>query len=166
MMSNKFDIRILHNNFDILRKYKNLRKSEFCKLIGIGNAYRTDYSSLGAKLLKGIADHFSGIDEKWLLTPHNMVEELSKSYPHIYSKVAEPHEPYPQIVKISDPLIQKTAAILESSTVYATALKSNIEAFHHAMTCEEQLAGSNKRIDVLEENIKSIEKRLPVVNES
>ena len=69
-------------------------------------------------------------------------------------------------IRISNPLIQKTAAILESATVYSTALKSNIEAFHHAMTCEEQLDLANKRIDTLEEHVKAIESRLPKVNES
>ena len=82
------------------------------------------------------------------------------------SMVAEQQKPYPQIVKISDPLIQKTAAILESPTIFSTALKSNIEAFHHALVCEQQLGIAIKRIEVLEEWKKAIEARLPAVNES
>ena len=99
----------------------------------------------------------------WIKTGQGEMHESQSS------SIAETHSSYsnhPPIVKISDPFIQKTAAILESTTVYATALKSNIEAFHHAMTCEEQLAVANKRIDVLEENLKAIEKRLPAVVES
>lgn len=69
--------------------------------------------------------------------------------------------PYPDPVRISDPLIQKTAAILESPTIFSTALKSNIEAFHYALVCEEKLDLANKRIDDLEEWKKSVEKRLP-----
>lgn len=104
-----------------------------------------------------------GININWIKTGQgDMHESQSSSIAETYSSYAN----HPPTIKISDPLIQKTAAILESTTVYATALKSNIEAFHHAMTCEEQLVVSNKRIDVLEENIKSIEQRLPVANES
>jgi hypothetical protein len=83
--------------------------------------------------------------------------------------VAELQPPYQhtQTVKISDPFIQKTAAILESPTIFSSALKSNIEAFHYAVACEEKLELANKRIDALEEHVKQIEKRLPkIVNGS
>jgi ribosomal protein S15P/S13E len=57
--------------------------------------------------------------------------------------------------------------VLESPTIFSNALKANIEAFHTAVTCEEQLAVASKRIDDLEEHVKQIEKRLPkVVNGS
>lgn len=72
MTANKFDINILHNNFDILRASKKISKKEFCDLIGIANAYRRDFSSIGPKLLRGITDHFKGIDENWLLSKHDV----------------------------------------------------------------------------------------------
>jgi ribosomal protein S15P/S13E len=133
------------------------------------NVFRPNYFSIGAKLLKGIQDNFPGITKEWLLTPHDAhyifpeIQKIKQTSHRAGTYENEPEEPYRNIqtVKISDPLIQKTAAILESSTVYATALKSNIEAFHHAMTCEEQLAVASKRIDDLEEHVKQIEKRLP-----
>ena len=171
-MTNKFDINILINNYDILRKSKGLNKGEFNKLIGMANVYRPNYFSIGAKLLKGITDNYPGITEEWLLTPHDPnyefpeIQKLKQADHSDSAYVNEAQAPYHQIIKISDPLIHKTAAILESPTIYSTALKSNIEAFHHAMTCEEQLDLANKRIDTLEDHVKAIETRLPKVNES
>ena len=82
--------------------------------------------------------------------------------------VAESVESYnakPQ-PKISD-LLHKTAMILESPTVFSTALKSNIEAFHYAMDCEDMLAEakqmqqeSNKRIARLEADVTELKKGL------
>jgi hypothetical protein len=77
--------------------------------------------------------------------------------------IGESQSPYTQTVKISDPLIQKTAAILESPTIFSHALKSNIEAFHHALTCEQKLAIAMQKIEELEEWKKSVEKRLPAI---
>lgn len=175
MTTNILNHKVLFNNFDILRKSKRLTKGEFNKLIGINNVFRPNYFSIGAKLLKGIQDNFPGITEEWLLTPHDVdyeFPELQKlkqatgtnvmcETPH--SPVFDSQSPYLKTIRISDPLIQKTAAILESPTIFSTALKSNIEAFHHAMVCEEKLTVALKRIDDLEEHVKQIEKRLPAI---
>src|ERR1035437_333122 len=83
-MKNKFSRDILYNNFNILRKIKHLSKGEFNKLIGVTNAFRKNYFSIGAKMLKGIQDNFPGIDEAWLLTPHDVNKPsyiVPESYP-------------------------------------------------------------------------------------
>jgi competence CoiA-like predicted nuclease len=162
MMSNKFDIRILHNNFDILREIKHLNKGEFCELIKISNAYRRDQSTIGLKMLKGITDNFQGIDEEWLLTSHDVKNEVLKikEQQSLYSKITNDSSS-----TISDPLLTKADLILKSPTVYSTALRSNIEAFHYAITCEGKLTLANKRIDNLEEQILEIKDRLPAVGE-
>lgn len=77
---------------------------------------------------------------------------------------AESQTPYNQDNSDLD-FIRKTADILKSPTVYSTALKSNIEAFHHAMTCEKQFAVSNKKIDKQEEQILETKDRLPAAGE-
>ena len=100
------------------------------------------------------------ININWIKTGQGEMNEIQSSM------ITESQAPYPQTVKISDPLIQKTAAILESPTIFSTALKSNIEAFHHALICEQQLDIAIKRIEVLEEWKKTIEGRLPAINES
>jgi hypothetical protein len=157
MITNKFSREILHNNFNILRKSKGLNKGDFNKLIRMANVYRPNYFSIGAKLLKGIADNFPGIDEAWLLTPHDEKET------HIVAESQSPYNVQPR-VKVSE-LLHKAAVILESNTVYSVALKNNIEAFHHAITCEEALGLANKRIDNLAEQISEIKTRLPAVGE-
>jgi hypothetical protein len=169
-MGNKFNIGILHNNFNILRKSKHLSKRDFCKLVGVKNAFRTDYSSVGAKLLKGIQDNFPDINEEWLLTSHDVnYEFVDIQQTKRVNKIYEPQTLYSHArntsVEKDSELLIKTAQILESNSVYRAALKSNIEAFHTAITCHEELAVANKRIDDLEEHVKTIEKRLPPVDE-
>ena len=57
-------------------------------------------------------------------------------------------------------LINKTSQILNSRTIYYSALRSNIEAFHHALVCEEKLDLASQRIDDLEDRLKTVENRL------
>ena len=165
MALNKFNIRILHNNFDILRKQHHLKKGQFCKIIGIANAYRTDYSSIGAKLLKGIADNFSGIDEAWLLEPHDLREELLKSHyiepAYNQTSVNESWARYGENAE----LLKKIQHTLKSNTVYGTALKDIIEAYYAAVTCQEDLSAANKNIDKLKEEMSEVKNRLPAVGE-
>jgi len=77
-MRNKFNINILRNNFNILCESKHLKKGDFCKLIGVSNAFRKDYFSIGPKMMKGITDNFPDITEEWLLTSHDAKEELTR----------------------------------------------------------------------------------------
>lgn len=105
------------------------------------------------------------ISYDWIITGQGAMMSGHRNGTTI-GEINAPYNATPLPIRISDPLIQKTAAILESQTTYSTALKSNIVAFHHAMTCEEQLDLANKRIDTLEEHVKAIESRLPKVNES
>jgi len=137
-MTNNFDIKILHNNFNILRKKKHLSKGEFNKLIGISNVFRTNYFSIGAKLLKGIQDHFPGIDEEWLLTSH----DVNYEFPEVSTnniKVCEEINNYDiragtdlSPSELGD-LMKLTSEVLLSNTKYGKALKENIEAFHMAV---------------------------------
>lgn len=166
-MQNKFSINILHNNFNILRKSKHLGKGEFCQLMGVTNAFRTDYSSIGPKIMRGITDNFPGITEEWLLTSHDVKDELLKFADQQTRRIiAESDTVYNHTPPKDSDLLIKTAQILESNSVYRNALKSNIEAFHYAITCEEKLTLANKRIDNLEEQILEIKDRLPAVGES
>jgi hypothetical protein len=161
MITKKFDINILFNNFNILRKSKGLSKGEFNKLIGMANVYRPNYFSIGAKLLKGIQAHFPWVDEEWLLTPHN---------PDKINIVAEPQQPYQGVslkrvtdnipLKISD-LIHKTSYILESDTPHKLAFVSIIEACYRAVKSEERIDEQDQKIIELEEKIKALAGSLP-----
>jgi peptidoglycan hydrolase CwlO-like protein len=73
--------------------------------------------------------------------------------------ISEPQQPYSSNHKTSDLLI-KTASVLESTTVFSGALKSNIEAFHTAIKFEAELDDANRKISDLENKMKQIEARL------
>ncbi|MBF0482810.1 MAG: helix-turn-helix domain-containing protein [Desulfovibrionaceae bacterium] len=60
-------------------------------------------------------------------------------------------------VKISD-LLTKTAKVLESDTIYRTALTSNINAFHQAVLSEKTLAIMEKRMSDVEKRLEGLEK--------
>ncbi|MEN6384103.1 MAG: helix-turn-helix domain-containing protein [Phycisphaerales bacterium] len=83
-------------------------------------------------------------------------------------RISEPNEDYflsqsvNQSGKISDSLA-KTAAILESKSIFSDALQSNINAFHYALIIEKKLNIALQKIDDLEEWKKTVEQRLLAV---
>ncbi len=62
-------------------------------------------------------------------------------------------------LKISD-LLHKTAVVLESKTIFTQALRSNIEAFHHAITSESQLAEFSGIINKQSTQIASLQSQI------
>lgn len=69
-------------------------------------------------------------------------------------------------------LLSKTAAIIESRTLFADALKSNIEAFHVGLSLQQDLAASramlNQHTTIIEQQSKTIqdqESRMNTVEE-
>ena len=96
-------------------------------------------------------------------------EKTSDSLPKKQAWIGEPVAKY-ETIRISEKL-QKTAEILESKTIYRTALAANIDAFHHAVAQdnqvrknEKELAAQQKRITDLESRIISLEKLLSSVS--
>jgi hypothetical protein len=61
-------------------------------------------------------------------------------------------------------LIDKTTEILKSDTIYFRALRSNIEAFHHALHCEREIDRLHKRVANLEDQMNSLQERLRSVS--
>lgn len=57
-------------------------------------------------------------------------------------------------------LLAKTKAVIHSPSIFSTALKSNIEAFHTAIRFEGEIDNANRKINDLENKMKSIEDRL------
>ena len=134
---------------------------EFAKLIGISPQYLTDIRHENKlkgnpiKFWKGILNQFPSWD--------SYLRGETDTPP--VRKIAEFQDPYPpQTIQISDPFMQKTAAILESHhAIFSPALKANIDAFHHALYCEQQLAVAIDRIEALEKWKKSVEEKLSAV---
>ncbi len=61
--------------------------------------------------------------------------------------------------KMSD-MLTKTAEVLESDTIYRTALASNINAFHQAVRNDRILAEMERRVAQLEEKIDAMSRRM------
>lgn len=161
MTANKFDINILHNNFDILRASKKLSKKEFCDLIGIANAYRRDFSSIGPKLLRGITDHFKGIDENWLLSKHDVDYKFNATLnTPVNESPAAYRETPPSTKDPSNNYLTMTAAIIGTPSIFATALKSNIEAFHSGIRLQQELAAARAMLTIHDEQLKSQRERM------
>lgn len=149
-----------------IRSYLRLSQSEMgmkCGMKGPDIKNRENGVVEIKQIFADALEKYLNVSSEWLMTGQGEMMVTKNNHIAECNAVYQQNSNNPPVVRISDPLIQKTAAILESQTVYSTALKSNIEAFHYAMTCEEKLAASNKRIDDLEEHIKMIEKRLPAI---
>ena len=61
--------------------------------------------------------------------------------------------------KTSD-LLVKTAKILESQSIYRTALRNNIEAFHNALNSEIEIKNLKDRMGTIEDEMKELRERL------
>ena len=53
-------------------------------------------------------------------------------------------------------MLTKTAEVLESETIYRTALASNINAFHQAVRSERTLARLEERMEQLEKRVEDL----------
>gem|GEM_PF-7033410 len=62
-------------------------------------------------------------------------------------------------IRMSD-MLTKTAEILESETIYRTALASNINAFHQALGAERKNVDLQDRVTQLEERLRILEAQL------
>ncbi len=89
MTLNSFDIKIYHQNLEILRKFTNLGKLAFSrKILGVKNAYR-QVNSVGSQVLLGVKKHFIGVDKEWLLTDHSNEPVNVKFFPKSYEIIAD-----------------------------------------------------------------------------
>lgn len=150
-MEKSFDKEIIRRSLVALN-LKNV--NEIARLMGISQQNLNGYIKRGT-FLKVVDSEFykRKINLDWIKTGHgNMMMEAPSNAP-----ISEPQQPYNN--KTSDLLI-KTAAVLESPSVFSGALKSNIEAFHTAIEFKSELQKAHDKIKELENNVKSIQDRL------
>lgn len=134
-----------------IKEKESLNNAQIGEKLGIDKntvaAYLHKKGDLKGVALAGIVKHF-GISGEWLIAGHG---EPFPGARRDYSDVCSPEKAplYNKDVaalpageagelKISD-LLHKTAVVLESKSIFTQALRSNIEAFHYAITCESQL---------------------------
>jgi len=172
---NNYQIKLTFDQrINILCEFNVIDGKEFAKLLGISAQYLTDIRH--EKKLKGSPLKFwKGVRAKFPQwesylrgetdTPPAREASLGQSYVSLAEIVKDGKSP-PALTRANiNELLFKTEAILESNTVYGSALKSNILAFHLAITHKGALEAANKRIDELEKQIFDIKKRLPAVGE-
>ena len=108
-----------------------------------GNIPKGDYLLVLSDLLTCSID--------WLLKGTPEIEITSSTPPPAAPAEAPPAEE----IKISD-MLTKTAEVLESDTIYRTALASNINAFHQAVRSERTLAQLEERMVALEAKVEDL----------
>jgi hypothetical protein len=64
------NVDVIIKNLELLRGLTPYSKEEFSKIIGVANAFRRDYKTLGRIMETGIKNNFQGVDRKWLLSEH------------------------------------------------------------------------------------------------
>ena len=178
MSSKKLNNNQINLTFDqrirLLCEINTIDGKEFAKLLGISAQYLTDIRH--EKKLKGSPLKFwKGVRAKFPQwesylrgetdTPPERDASLGQSYLSL-AEAVQGGKSLTALTRVSiNELLFKAGEILKSKTVYGSALKSNIEAFHQAITHEEALESAHKRIDELEKQILDIKKRLPAVGE-
>lgn len=165
-MANSFNIDVLHNNFELLRSLTGLKKGAFARLIGISNAYRKDFKALGFKMVKGITDNFSGVDEEWLSSAHPegavgiiFTPRKNNEVPSTPEDVSYPsHEDY---MKQLDKRLDEQSKRLTDLAQMVHALNERL-AGQSRRNADAQRA-ADERIDHLSNLINSLESQLGVM---
>ncbi len=149
------DWKIYLNNLELLRKKHGLQKNEFCRRIGIQNAFRRDIKTKPSRgTVLTICKEF-GIDEAWLSTPHTDTKIIRES-----SGMYQKHGGYtPRLVGEDYEYAGKVLKILESKSRLSVALKANIDAFYDALETSKKHTQCMDDIRRLEQRIIELEKK-------
>lgn len=145
-MKNKFNNEILKR---AMMAFNCRFVKDFAKLFDISPQNLNGYLHRGTfKDLIRPEAYKRGINIDWIITGEGSktfgtgtrISEPASNYNHASSLV--------HTGKISDSLA-KTAAILESESIFSHALSSNIEAFHYALIIEKKLNIAIDKIEVI-----------------
>lgn len=131
---------------------------EFAEAIGISPQYLTDFRT-GRVSVKNPRNFWKGVRtafprwEGYLRgetdTPPTGKQIVAKSD----LVDGHPPPPSPQSIELSD-YLSKTSDVLKHPSIYSTALRSNIEAFHDAITTREELNNLRVKVDQHEQRFK------------
>jgi transcriptional regulator with XRE-family HTH domain len=141
---------------DIGDRLKTLRgdlsQEEFAHRIGfnkntIGNYERGDRTP-DVVFMKAVCENMN-VSPEWLLWGEGTMNRGEGASTEPQALAPAPAQPTEEDWKMSD-MLTKTAEVLESGTIYRTALASNINAFHQAVRSERTLAHLEDRVSQLE----------------
>lgn len=127
-----------------------MTQSEFANRVGINvntlRNYERGDSLPNLEIAASICRHF-GARTDWLVLGEGPMR-CGESSPDVPAQAAVPHAIEDEW-KMTD-MVTMTVEVLESETIYRTALASNIRAFHQAVRSERVLVRLEERIAVLE----------------
>ncbi len=133
------------------RDFLGITQGELVKKSGIslasiqsyerGNIPKGDYLLTLSEVLECSVD--------WLLKGETPKQYFASSPPQSAESVLPPAPPPEDEFKMSD-MLTMTAEVLESDTIYRTALASNVRAFHQAVRSERTLVKLEERVASLE----------------
>jgi transcriptional regulator with XRE-family HTH domain len=153
-----------------LRNYLHLTQDDFGNKIGLKWSQVKDRESGAVKISPSeakIISHVYGISYDWLLDGRGEMLSAPTNSP-INMPVNEAPMPYGAIPTTNDhpdisPLLLKTAVVLESPSIFSSALKSNIEAFHQAVTLDQKLIKAQAEIVQHTDKLKDQDDRLKIL---
>lgn len=98
-----------------------------------------------------------GIDPNWLLFGEGPMRrgETAPAAPAAAPNEPPPAQPPEEDFKMVE-MVTMTVEVLESETIYRTALASNIRAFHQAVRSERTLARLEERMELLEKRVEEL----------
>jgi len=106
------------------------------------------------------ASQLVGVSVDWLLTgkgPMHRGENATATDKATPQPQPPPAPPPPDDEFKMTEMVTMTVEVLESETIYRTALASNIRAFHQAVRSERTLARIEERMTLLEQRMKDLE---------
>lgn len=151
----------------------NASVNSFAQKCGVSESLLRKYlsgSCPGLDKAASIAEA-AGVDLTWLATGHGMMRPAAVSATTESSPLQPGMEPTPNIFWDEDaeevqiqPLLNMTAEVLTSDTVYRPALAANIKAFHRSISLEKDHLKMKQRMDSMESKLTALERRLSGVN--
>jgi transcriptional regulator with XRE-family HTH domain len=138
--------------------FKKRQNTKFANKIGITNSFLSDVLNLNSGpsfgLLLGIADNYSGVNIRHLLTGEGEMfhkelkigEGCIQESISIYNKVGNALDDDPTIAELMD----MTRAVLKSDTDYSDSLAANVRSFFRALKSEKRLSDIERRLDQVE----------------
>ena len=148
------------------RLYLNLKQEDFGKKVGLKWSQVKDREAGTVKISPSeakIISHEYGISYDWLLTGQgSMLNEAGAPIAENAASYAPSQNvnPPPPSGYTSEDYYKMTAAIIGTPSIFATALKSNIEAFHSGIRLQQELAAARAMLTIHDEQIKSQRERM------
>lgn len=136
------------------REYLRLKQAEFGAKIGLKWSQIKDRESGLVKIKLSEANNIEnnfGINSEWIMSGQGLmtkgvVSEMSGLYQR------NPHHP--------KPLLELTAHVLNTESVYRSALQSNVLAFYDAISAKEKLAAAEAKLAECQREIIELKQRL------